>query len=575
VVDLGQNINGWIRLSNLGPAGTTLTLTHGEALDADGDVTLSNILEPPDDVDLDALGLVSDHDDRPDYSTVFQVDRVTAAGSPTEVFEPRHTTHGFRYVRVEGHPAELTPDDVTGIVVHTDMRRTGWFECSDERINRLHEVGVWTFRDNACDIPTDCPQRERAGWTGDWQVFVPTAAFLYDVAGFSTKWLRDLAAEQLPDGAVKHIAPYPWPAPPTPHLEPGAGSAGWGDAAVIVPWELYRAYGDVQLLDEQWPSMSAWVEFAARVAREHRHPSRVKSRTTPAAHEEFLWDTGFHWGEWIEPNEDPYAVFRPGFAARDQTVVATAYLCRSAALLSRIAGVLGRDTDADRYSRIAQGARAAWQAEFITPSGALALDTQATHVRALAFELVPDELRAQTVERLVELIRQADTHLGTGYLSTVYLLPVLADAGRLDIAYELLLQDAPPSWLTMIDRGASTIWESWDGIDERGATHASLNHYNKGAVLEFLHGYVAGIRPLYEYPAYRRFQVAPRPGGGITWARAAHDCPYGRIDSSWQIDGERFRVDVVVPAGTMADVQLPNGNAVIAHPGRSTYECTR
>jgi alpha-L-rhamnosidase len=580
VVDLGQNINGWVRLDNLGPTGTTLNLTYGEALNADGDVTLDNILKPPD--DLVAAGLIaaglSPVGEESAHNSAFQVDQVTAAGIDGESFEPRHTTHGFRYVRIEGHPGALTPTDVTGVVVHTDLRRTGWFECSDERINRLHEVAVWTFRDNACDIPTDCPQRERLGWTGDWQIFVPAAAFLYDVAGFSTKWLRDVAAEQLPNGAVQWVAPMHVPEePPLPFVGPDfvPTSAGWGDAAVIVPWEIYRAYGDEQLLVEQWPSMVAWVEYAARAARERRHPSRALARPTPSPHEEFLWDGGFHWGEWIEPPDDPYVCFRPDFAARDQAVVATAYLHRSARLLGQIARILGRETEAARHEQLADGARLAWQTEFINADGSLTVDTQAAHTRALAFELVPDELRAQTAQRLVELIRQADTHVATGFLSTGLLLPALAETGHLDVAYELLLRDTPPSWLTMIERGATTIWERWDGVDEHNvAQPGSLNHYSRGAVISFLHNYLSGIRLLNDAPAYRRFRIEPMLGGGVTWARAVHDSPYGRIESSWRVARRQFTLDVVVPPGASADVRLPNGDCVHAESGRASYSCS-
>ncbi|MCZ9346625.1 family 78 glycoside hydrolase catalytic domain, partial [Streptomyces sp. TRM76130] len=260
VVDLGQNINGWVRLRDLGPVGTKLTLVHGEALDEHGDVTTDNIRAF-------------------DFATrrplpAGQTDTVISAGRAGESFEPRHTTHGFRYVRVEGHPGALTEDDVTGIVVHTDLTRTGWFTSSDERLDRLHEAALWSFRGNACDVPTDCPQRERAAWTGDWQVFSPAAAYLYDVAGFTAKWLRDLAADQWSDGVVPNFVPDPADEDARRSSPEGGmnGSAGWGDAAVIVPWEMWRAYGDLELLRDQYPSMRAWVDHAAHQARAQRHP---------------------------------------------------------------------------------------------------------------------------------------------------------------------------------------------------------------------------------------------------------------------------------------------------------------
>jgi alpha-L-rhamnosidase len=555
IVDLGQNINGWVRLTKLGPAGSTVTLVHGEHLDAAGDVTIEH-LRP-------AVPFL------PHPLPAGQVDEVISAGVPGEVFEPRRTTHGFRYMRVEGHPDDLTTSDVTGVVVHTDMRRIGWFACSDERINRLHEAAVWSLRDNACDVPTDCPHRERAGWTGDWQLFVPTAAFLYDVAGFSTKWLRDVAADQWPDGTIANISPT---ARAEGRHSPIAflnGSAGWGDAAVVVPWELYRAYGDTRILAEMWPSMVRWLDRAERMARTGRHPSRAASRPEPAPHEQYLWDTGFHWGEWMVPGDDVGDF--DAFVGADKGDVATAYFARSARLMAAIAGVLGRDRDADRYAELAGRIRDAWCAEYVDADGRLVPDTQANHVRALAFGLVPRRLRPAAAARLVELIRAADTHLGTGFLATPMLLPALTDAGHLDVAYELLFSDTEPSWLTMIDRGATTMWERWDGVGADGVPHDSLNHYSKGAVVSYLHRYVAGIELLDDAPGYRRFRVRPRPGGGLTWAEAAHESPYGRLAVSWRLDGEDLELRVDVPAGTSAEVVLPDGRTEQAGPGSHVF----
>jgi alpha-L-rhamnosidase len=561
VVDLGQNINGWVRLTELGPAGTELRLVHGEALDAAGDVTQDHLAA------FDNTGGTT-------MLPVGQIDRVISGGRDGDVFEPRHTTHGFRFVRIEGHPRRLVPDDITGVVVHTDLSRTGWFACSDDDLNRLHDAAEWSFLDNACEIPTDCPQRERAGWTGDWQIFAPSAAFLFDVAGFTTKWVRDVASQQFPDGCITNQAPDPragnggTPRPESiwPYLE---GSAGWGDAIVLVPWEMWRQYGDLDLLAEMWKHMAAWVDFAAAAARDKRHPSRTVARPEPEPHEEYLWDGGFHWGEWIEPGSEHDDV--AAFAYADQGSVATAYLHRSSSLVGRIGRLLGRDAEAARFERLSASALDAWRQEFIGADGSLTPDTQANHVRALAFGLVPEELRTKTAERLVALIREAGTHLGTGFLATPYLLPVLADSGHLDLAYELLHQDTPPSWLTMVRRGATTIWEHWEGVDEEGAAHGSLNHYSKGAVISFLHRYVAGIDLLDEQPGYRRFRVAPRPGGGLTWAQAGHDSPYGRIESSWRLDGEDLTVTVTVPAGTAAEVELPDGTRRKQLPGTETH----
>jgi alpha-L-rhamnosidase len=471
-------------------------------------------------------------------------------------------------VRIEGHPGPLTPHDVRGVVVHTDLRRTGWFACSDDRINRLHDAAVWSLRGNAVDIPTDCPHRERAGWTGDWQLYVPTAAFLYDVAGFTTKWLRDVAADQWPDGTVANISPTARAEGRESPIAGLNGSAGWGDAAVIVPWELYRAYGDDQVLAAMWPTLTAWLDRTERLAAGARHPSRVARRPRPAPHERYLWDTGFHWGEWLVPGQDlsggPAAL-----AAADHGDVATAYYAHSTRLASHIAAVLGRDDDAARYAALSDRVRDAWCTEYLGADGRLTPDTQATHVRALAFDLAPADVRPAVADRLAELVRAAGTHLATGFLATPSLLPVLADAGRLDVAYDLLLQDTAPSWLAMIDRGATTMWEHWDGVDAGGVPHDSLNHYAKGAVVSFLHRCTAGLEIL--EPAYRRFRVRPRPGGGLTWAEAAHESPYGRIESSWRVDGDTLHLRVVVPAGTAAEVVLPDGRTSDAGPGTHTF----
>ena len=280
--------------------------------------------------------------------------------------------------------------------------------------------------------------------------------------------------------------------------------------------------------------MTAWVDFAAHAARTERHASRTASRSEPLPHEAFVWDGGYHWGEWLEP-----AVVAGDHRTQDHGSVGTAFLHHSATALARIGRLLGHEAEAARFEELAGHVLDAWRTEFIGPDGALTPDTQANHVRGLAFGLVPDELRAQTADHLVRLIRSAGTHLGTGFLATPYLLPVLADAGHLDVAFELLHQDTPPSWLYMVEKGATTVWKLWEGIDTDGRPHESLNHYSKGAVISFLHRYVAGIELLDDGPAYRHFRVQPRIGGGLTWAEAVHDSPYGRIESSWHLDAPR------------------------------------
>lgn len=362
-----------------------------------------------------------------------------------------------------------------------------------------------------------------------------------------------MAADQWADGTIANMSPCP-PAEgvgsPMAHLN---GSAGWGDAIVVVPWRLFQAYGDTRVLEEMWPAMEAWMTRGFTMARENRHPDRVARRPVAAAHEAYLWDSGFHWGEWLAPGEAPGDF--PSFVAADKSDVATAYLAHSAALMARIAAVLGRP--AAPWDSLAAAARDAWQQEFLAPDGRLTPDTQANHVRALAFDLVPAALRVPVADRLATLVKEAGHHLTTGFLATPDLLPVLADAGHPEVAYALLLQDTAPSWLHMIDQGATTMWERWDAISPTGEVRESFNHYAKGAVVSFLHRYVAGLT-LVE-PAYRTFRVAPRVGGGLTWAHATHDSPYGRIEVRWSLTDGHFDLSVSVPPGTTATATLPGG----------------
>jgi alpha-L-rhamnosidase len=553
VVDFGQNINGWVRLSELGPEGTLTTLRHGEVLDEAGLVSTEN---------LRAFDFASKTP-----LPAGQVDEVISAGRPGDVLEPRHTTHGFRYVQLERRGSPVLPEDITAVVVHTDLQRTGTFECSDSRLNALHDAILWSFRGNACDVPTDCPQRERSGFTGDWQVFVDTAALMFDVSGFSEKWLQDLTADQWPDGRVPTVVPNPAGDGPSGNFfeDLATGSAGWGDAAVFVPWSLWRAYGNRALLARAFPSMRRWVDFASGAAAGGRHPDRAALRPVPSPHEKFLWDTGFHFGEWLEPDTPP----NPD-PARDHGIVATAFLFRSATLLSRTAAVLGEHETAATYQDLAAQVLAAWQSEYLDSRGRLSEESQGHYVRALAFGLVPAQLAPKTAERLVELIRLNGNRLGTGFLATGLLLPTLADHGYADVAYELLLSGGTPSWLGMLDAGATTMWEWWDGVTSNGA-RGSLNHYSKGAVGSFLYTHLAGIQ-LPENPdeartAYRTVTIAPQPGGGVTSASAAVETPHGLVSSDWTISQGVFRLDVEIPPAVQAVVKLPDGSTHTATAG--------
>lgn len=563
VADFGQNASGWIRLTDLGPAGTRTTIDFGEYTGPDGDLTTAH---------LDS--------ERPGEASIafVQRDEVVAGDGVGDVFEPRHTIHGFRYARITRVGAPIDPAAITMQVVHTDLHRTGTFACSDDDLNRLHEIADWSFRGNAVDVPTDCPTRERLAWTGDYQVFASTATRLYDVLGFSRKWLRSVRDDQLEDGRIANFSPDGRRI--KQHLDDQfammTGSAGWGDAIVAVPWELYESYGDEEVLAENWDALVRWVNWALEQARTIRHHARIRGSSEPEPFEEYLWDGTFHWGEWTEPRlrdadgnrvdpvkDDPMTWFMA-----DKGEVGTAFLFRSTSTLARIAAVLGRADEASLYASVAERVRRAWCAAYLRPDGTTAADTQAGYVRALSFGLLSAELRQAAVDRLVHLIRESGTHLGTGFLATGDLLPVLADEGRADVAYELLFQRTAPSWLTMLDRGATTIWEDWEGIDEHGVAHESLNHYSKGAVIRFLHTHTLGLRQAPGSIAWDAIVIAPVPGPSLEWARGTHESPNGTIAVEWRIEGRDIRISADIPVATTALVIFPDGTRVDAGPGR-------
>lgn len=516
VFDFGQNLVGWARLRVAGPAGTKVTLRHAEVLDKAGNFYTENL------------------------RTAAQTNTYVLKGGGTESWEPRFTFQGFRYVAVAGYPAEPRLDALTAVVVHSDMGTANRWESSHPLLNRLVKNTEWGQRGNFLDLPTDCPQRnERMGWTGDTQVFARTATYNFDVAGFFTKWLRDLAAEQKPDGSVPHAVPALWGRKDSSV----DGGAGWGDAATVVPWTVWQAYGDRQLLREQYRSMKAWVDHAARLA-----PDGV-------------WNTGFQYGDWLAWQASSWeAMGYPG-ATTGKDLVATAYLAHSADLVRRAAEVLGEREDARRYAALAGRVKRAFNREFVTANGRVGEGTQTAYALALRFGLLPERLRAQAARRLVDDIDERKGHLTTGFLGTPALLFALSDHGQLDAAYGLLTQESYPSWLYPIRMGATTIWEHWDGIKPDGSFQHpemnSFNHYAYGAVVEWMYAVVAGIDTDPQATGYKRSMIRPRPGGGLTWARASVETPYGTLASGWRADGATMRLDVTIPPNTRSTVVLP------------------
>jgi alpha-L-rhamnosidase len=507
IVDFGQNLVGRVRIAVDGAAGDTVTVRHAEVLQ-DGELCV-----------------------RP-LRTARATDTYVLRDGRQE-WEPRFTFHGFRYAELSG---PVDPAGVVAVVCHSDLTRTGWFECSEPLVNRLHENVVWSMRGNFLDVPTDCPQRdERLGWTGDLQVFSPTAAFLYDTAGLLTSWLADLAADQAPDGAVPEVVPDVLDHPPRP-------VAAWGDAAVVVPWVVYRRFGDAGVLADRFDSMRGWVDHVAGLAG----PSR-------------LWDSGFQYGDWLDPTappDDPFA------ATTAPALVATAYFARSAELVADSAAVLGRAAEEAHYRSLAQHVRRAFHDEYVTAAGRVLADTATGYALALRFALLPTpEQRARAGRRLAEVVAANGHRIATGFVGTPLICDALADAGELDTAYRLLLERECPSWLYPVTMGATTIWERWDSLLPDGTVNpgqmTSFNHYALGAVADWLHRTVAGLAPA--APGYRELRLRPRPGGGLTHAAARLITPYGPAACGWRLADGQITVDATVPPNTTASVVLPNG----------------
>jgi alpha-L-rhamnosidase len=518
ILDFGQNLVGRIRLRVEGPAGATVRIRTAEVLQ-DGEVYTRPL--------------------RGARST----DHYTLAGRDGgEVWEPRFTFHGFRYAEIDGWPGDVeaaaAAGDLVARVYHTDLARTGWFDSSDPLVNRLHENVVWGMRGNFVDIPTDCPQRdERVGWTGDIQVFAPTASFLYDASGMLSGWLRDVAAEQLPDGTV------PWYVPVIPShkvwtpIRPGAA---WGDVAALTPWTLYERFGDTGVLATQFDSARRWVDLVASLAGPDR-----------------LWNTGFQLGDWLDPAAPPQD---PSDARTDRYLVATAYFARSARTVARMAGVLGRAEDEAAYLRLADEVDAAFAAAYVLPDGRMTSDAQTAYALAIAFDLIPDAARREAAgERLAELVREAENRIATGFVGTPLVSDALTRTGHLDGAYDLLLEQGCPSWLYQVVMGATTVWERWDSMLPDGnvnpGTMTSFNHYALGAVADWLHRVVAGLAP--GAPGYRVVHFAPQPGGGLTSASAQHITPYGKASIAWQVHEDRLVVELRVPVGATGVLDLP------------------
>jgi alpha-L-rhamnosidase len=499
IYDLGQNMVGVVRLKVSAPAGTEVTLRHAEMLNPDGTLYTRNL------------------------RAASSIDHYTCKGGGLEIWQPRFTFHGFRYVELIGLTNRPRSEAVTGIVIASDTSKTGEFACSDARINQLQSNIQWGQRGNYISIPTDCPQRdERLGWMGDAEVFIRTATYNADVAAFFSKWLVDVDDGQSAEGVFGDVSPSTG----------GGGAPAWGDAGVICPWTIYEVYGDKRILERHLPAMIKWVEYLRR----HSH-GFIREM-----------DRGNDYGDWLSIGADT-----------SKELIGTAFFAYSTRLVSRSCQAVGRVEEAAQYERLFQEIKAAFNQRYVSGDGRIQGNTQCAYAMALQFELLPDDLRPNAAQYLEEDIQAKGEHLSTGFLGVSYLLPVLTQWGKADTAYRLLLQETFPSWLFSVKQGATTIWERWDGwTPEKGFQDPgmnSFNHYSLGSCGEYLFSGIGGIRPA--SPGFKTILIDPVIRSGLAWANTRYDSVKGPITTSWKLDGKRLTLKVAVPGNTTATVCVP------------------
>jgi len=511
VIDFGQNLVGWVTIKVKGKPGDTIKVWHAEVLDKLGNFYTENL------------------------RAAKAQDIYVLKGNGEESFEPHFTFHGFQFIRIEGYAEDMIkPGDVTAVAMYSDMKPTGTFTSSNPLINQLQHNIQWGQKGNFLDVPTDCPQRdERLGWTGDAQVFSRTATFNMNVNDFFAKWLRDVAADQQKNGVV------PWVIPNC--LGFSQSSTGWADVSTVVPWNMYLAYGDKRILATQYSSMKAWVDYM-----------QAQSKND-------LWQTGQSFGDWLFYSRDDDT--DGSSAITDKFFIAQCFYAYSTQLLINAANALGNKGDADNYTALLKRIKAAFNKEYVTLNGRMVSGTQTAYTLALNFDMLPEELRQQAAQRLVENIRAYGMHLTTGFLGTPYLCHVLTRFGYNNIAYRLLLQDTYPSWLYPVKMGATTIWERWDGIRPdksfEAASMNSFNHYSYGAIGDWMYRVMVGLDTYDDKPGYKHIRIMPHPGGGFTNASASLDTYYGKATSGWEVKDGKTYYNIDIPANTKADIYLP------------------
>ncbi|UCS91780.1 glycoside hydrolase family 78 protein [Echinicola marina] len=541
VLDFGQNLVGFVALDITGEKGSKITLQHAEVLDKEGNFYTTNL------------------------RAADQENTYILSGEGQEHFEPHFTWQGFRFVKIIGMEGEIHPENFTAVVLNSDMAKTGTFTTSNDNLNKLQHNIQWGQKGNFLDVPTDCPQRdERLGWTGDAQVFFRTAAYNMRVDNFFSKWMQDLAADQRADGAVPHVIPNVLG-------EHDAGSAGWADVSTIIPWQMYLLYGNQSILEKQYPSMKAWVDY---IQNNSHHQ---------------LWNTGAHFGDWLfyRPDDD-----NDGRSAlTDKHLIAQCFFAHSTQLLINTAKVLGKQEDVQNYTQLLEQIKAAFLQEFVTPNGRMVSSSQTAYVLALQFDMLPEDLRTQAAQRLANNIKSYDYHLTTGFLGTPYLCHVLSRFGQQDLAFTLLMQPTYPSWLYPISQGATTIWERWDGQKPDGSFQTpgmnSFNHYAYGAIGDWMYRNLAGINSS-ETPGetgYKSIIIRPHWNNqllsdkvkekvqqDLDEVNAQLQTYYGTVASHWKKENHQVTLNLTIPANTTAMVYLPTDSLETITEGGAALE---
>lgn len=525
VIDYGQNLAGYICFTVNAHAGDRIIMTHGETLDENGNFTAENF---------------QDRKRHKGGGTEQKVTFICKEGVNT--YHTKFSIWGFQYAKVETD-VDLSDAHFESIAVYSEMEQIGTFTCGNDDVNQLVHNSIWSQKSNFCDVPTDCPTRERAAWTGDAGVFVDTGIFLEDCYSIFRKWLGECRLMQYDDGKLANIAPLN----SKPSFFSGllSGSTGWGDASIIVPYALYKRYDDVRILEENYDMMKKWYAFLEDRAKK-KDIKKIFKKKSP--YRDYTIETGIDYGEWCEPGVDSTSLM-----GKTPVDSATAYFAHSGRLLAEIAQILGKDDDAKYYGEVAQKATLAFR-DAATEDGKITGERQAPYVRAIAFELLTEESKKQAVEDLNALVINNQYHLNTGFLSTPFLCQVLAENGHVDTAYRLLLQDTAPSWLYEVKKGANTIWETWEGIDENGVPHASLNHYSYGAICGWLFGGVCGI-----HLQNKTLCIHPYPAKDLGHAKAEYLSPVGKIVSAWEYEGEEIHYSFEIPANMTAEIVLEDG----------------